>query len=103
MADNPMVDVFEACSENWQIALNKKDFHQAIIVAIGGYLYYRDKRDDQISGGCLNLIHVAISQLLQLDNQTVTTNACSFCGRSGIEVRLGAGPDAYICSDCVEI
>jgi hypothetical protein len=61
-----MVDVFETCSENWQDAVNRKDFHEAILVAIGGYLYYRDKRNEQIASGCLNLIYVAIGELYGL-------------------------------------
>jgi hypothetical protein len=59
-------DVFETCSDSWQDAMNRKDLHEAILVAIGGYLYYREKRNDQIASGCLNLIHVAISELHQV-------------------------------------
>ena len=103
MPDSRIVDVFEACSQNWQRAISQNDFHEAIVVAIGGYLYYREKRDEQIASGCLNLIYVAIGHLLQVDMPAVSTESCSFCGRSGVEVQLGAGPEAYICSDCVEI
>jgi hypothetical protein len=46
--------------------MNRKDLHEAILVAIGGYLYYREKRNDQIASGCLNLIHVAIRELHQV-------------------------------------
>lgn len=98
-----MSDLFEVCSHNWQDAVNRRDFHEAILVAITGYLYYRDKRNEQIAAGCLNLIYVAISQLLQMETHNAAFNSCSFCGRSASEVRLGAGPDAYIRSDCVEI
>jgi hypothetical protein len=28
---------------------------------------------------------------------------CSFCGRSPPEVRLGAGPSAFICEQCVDV
>ncbi len=28
---------------------------------------------------------------------------CSFCGRSPPEVRLGAGPSAFICDRCVDV
>jgi ClpX C4-type zinc finger protein len=102
MPDDSAVDVFEASSENWQKAVNRKDFHEAIIIAIGAYLHYRDKRNEQIASGCLNLIHVAIGQLLQLEEQNVPAGSCSFCRRSGTEVRLGAGPNTYICSECIE-
>jgi hypothetical protein len=29
--------------------------------------------------------------------------SCSFCGRSPPEVRLGAGPSAFICDGCVDV
>jgi hypothetical protein len=29
--------------------------------------------------------------------------SCSFCGRSPPEVRLGAGPSAFICDGCVDL
>ncbi|MGD0641974.1 MAG: ClpX C4-type zinc finger protein [Roseiarcus sp.] len=29
--------------------------------------------------------------------------ACSFCGKSSPEVRLGAGPSAFICNECVGV
>jgi hypothetical protein len=29
------------------------------------------------------------------------TPACSFCGKSAPDVRLGAGPSAFICNECV--
>ena len=32
-----------------------------------------------------------------------TEPACSFCGRKRREVRLGAGPEAFICDGCVGI
>jgi hypothetical protein len=28
--------------------------------------------------------------------------SCSFCGRRGDEVKLGAGPSVYICKECVD-
>jgi RNA polymerase-binding transcription factor DksA len=28
---------------------------------------------------------------------------CSFCGKAPPDVRLGAGPDAFICNECVSI
>jgi len=63
-------DLFRSYSDNWQDAINRKDFHEAILIAIGGYLYYREKRNDRIANGCLNLIHVAIGQLYQTTEGT---------------------------------
>ncbi len=34
--------------------------------------------------------------------QKSPTPACSFCGQQPPAVRLGAGPSAFICNECVE-
>ncbi|MCW5200262.1 hypothetical protein VU07_00370 [Desulfobulbus sp. F4] len=40
----------------------------------------------------------------EISGSTAGSRACSFCGREEAEVaRLIAGPDVYICSECVDI
>jgi len=54
--------------------------------------------------GALSLVHVAISQMLHLEDPGIASAACSFCGRPrSEEVEFGAGPNAYICAECVEL
>ncbi|MBR5344385.1 MAG: ATP-dependent Clp protease ATP-binding subunit ClpX [Clostridia bacterium] len=36
-------------------------------------------------------------------NQHPTAHRCSFCGRSGNQVRLIAGPNVFICEECIEL
>jgi hypothetical protein len=103
MKDEPSSKIFQIFSDMWQKSMNKKDFHDAITSGISSYLILREKKNEQIARGALNLIHVAIGALLQADGVVTTAASCSFCGRSGSDIRLGAGPDAHICVDCVEI
>ena len=36
-------------------------------------------------------------------NQNSGVHRCSFCGRSGNQVRLVAGPNVFICEECIEL
>lgn len=50
------------------------------------------------------MVRVAIDMLFQSKgSEAPAAPACSFCGSSGPDIRLGAGPDGFICIDCVEI
>jgi hypothetical protein len=95
-------DIFKTLSESWQIAMDGKNYNDAIVSGISAYLIFREQKNDQIALGALNLIYVAITMLL--NSQSVDSQEqCSFCGRSGRDVRLGAGSSAFICFDCVEL
>ena len=41
--------------------------------------------------------------LERVANPPSSQQSCSFCGRSPPEVRLGAGPSAFICEQCVDV
>lgn len=47
------------------------------------------------------LIHECASRIAPSDEARVAEPACSFCGRTRPDVRLGAGPSAFICDSCV--
>jgi hypothetical protein len=97
-------EVFRVFSDAWQRAMDKKDFHDAVAAGIATYLFVRQKKNEQIARGALNLIYVAIQGMLESEGEAAgATASCSFCGRSESETRLGAGSDTYICADCVEI
>jgi hypothetical protein len=81
-----------------QLAL---DAHGALVAAISSYLLFRELKNDKWVGGSLNLIYVAIASHMDLEHKPDRAKMeCSFCGRDGTEVRLGAGPSAFICHDC---
>lgn len=93
-------ELYEVLSTAWEEAMDKKDFHGAIDAGIAAYLALRQK-NKALAEGALGLIHVAITQLFPPTE--AEPNSCSFCGRSGSETRLGAGPHAFICIGCVEL
>ena len=75
--------------------------HKAVELAISSYFLSKGlgSRPEEI--GNLHL-HMAFAAFL--DNPIdVSKLECSFCGKNGKSVRLGAGPHAYICEECVAI
>jgi hypothetical protein len=107
MVDKPPSDVFKTASDAWQVAMDQRKFEVALRAGIDAYLHYKAEGNQQLSMGSVSLIHVAISGLLaedeDKDGERASSPSCSFCGRSGSEARLGAGPDVFICADCVAI
>lgn len=47
------------------------------------------------------LIRECASRIAPSEEPRTAEPACSFCGRTRPEVRLGAGPRAFICDQCV--
>lgn len=78
-------------------------FHDCLIAASA--LLDRAK-----SGGQYGVCHVlgelireCAAHIAPSDEATDVDPACSFCGRKPPEVRLGAGPKAFICDGCVRV
>ena len=74
----------------------------------GLQLYLTIYPDNEPAKNTIPLVYVqtAIEKLLLKisdSKQAIKPNefSCSFCGRSPPNVRLGAGPDAFICNECV--
>jgi hypothetical protein len=99
-----MTDKFKAGIEAWQTAMDQKQFKVALKAAINAFLQAEVDGDDLESRAALGRVHLATSELIfgQLSNSR-PVQSCSFCGQSGSDVRLGAGPDVFICADCVGI
>jgi hypothetical protein len=103
MAEDPAKAIVE--TDAWQDAMNQRQFKVAVRVGIDAYLQGEAEGDEQASMAALGLIHLAMAELLFGEQEKAPQSApsCSFCGQGGPEVRLGAGPTAYICADCVGI
>ena len=93
-------EIFRVASDAWQAAVDRKDLHAAIDAGIASYLVCRNGQDQKVVAGSLNLIDAAIWLSLQ-KGPGAGALSCSFCGRPASEVRLAAGPHAFICADCV--
>lgn len=105
MIDRPSTDKLDPLSDTWQTAMNQGRYKDALKAGCQAYLLYEKEGDEQGSRAALGLVHLAIAELIFGNRKegTISSLCCSFCGRSGSEVRLGAGPDVFICADCVTI
>jgi ClpX C4-type zinc finger protein len=107
MIDTPSTDKLDPFAEKWQSAMKQGNFKEAVKAGYESYAQCESEGDEKGAMAALSLVHLAIAELI-FGNRKETqgklpTPSCSFCGRSGSEVKLGAGPDAFICVDCVAI
>ena len=107
MIDTSSTDKRDPFAETWQAAMKQGNFKDALKAGYEGYAYCEREGDERGAMAALGLVHLAIAELI-FGNRKETqgmapTPSCSFCGRSGSEVKLGAGPDVFICADCVAI
>jgi hypothetical protein len=108
MAEKSAAGATKTAPDTWQEAMDQRQFKVALKAGIEEYLQCEARGDEQASMAALGLVHLAITELLfgekeQEDRGRHSPPSCSFCGQSGPDVRLGAGPDAFICADCVGI
>jgi hypothetical protein len=100
MADDAASKLFSGLSEACVEALEKQDVHGAVVAGISAYLLFRDMKQAQLADDALDLIQTAIASRPQEKPEGHRQIECSFCGRGQHEVRLGAGPDVFICHEC---
>jgi hypothetical protein len=81
--------------------LKNGNHDKAIEIAISSYFLSKDLGLDA-ERLAISQIYVAFASLYQKNDQS-STPTCSFCGRSGKDVKMGAGPDAFICDQCVGV
>jgi hypothetical protein len=77
------------------------NFEKAIEIAAGCYFLSKGY-GAKLEGIATTQMFAAFMASLKLENGSPEPR-CSFCGRGGDGVRLGAGPKAYICDECVSI
>ena len=99
MVDQSPSEDFTAYSDRWQEQIDQQDYLAALKVGIEAYNHY--KADERLFDRSIYLIVEAVRLLLQPYRPEVV-ESCSFCGRPNSEVRLGAGPSAFICVYCVD-
>ena len=99
MVDQSHSEDFTTYSDRWQEQIDQQNYVAAIKVGIEAYNHHSG--DERLVDRSMYLIIKSASLLLQLDSPKVE-DSCSFCYRPGSHVRLGAGPSAFICVDCVD-
>lgn len=90
-------------SEPWQLAINQKEWDNAISLGISGYHYFNSRKIERSKQAALGLIHAAFEIQNRIEDPKQERNSCSFCGKTETEVRLGAGASAFICEECVQM
>jgi ClpX C4-type zinc finger len=94
----------------------RKEYEAILETSLATLLMVRSVREidgaDDIEKAILPSIYFAIAKILpDLNSNEVAKivtesgspdSCCSFCGRKAPEVRLGAGPNAFICNECVD-
>jgi len=105
MTDRSSIDKLDPASVAWQAAMDQGKFKDALKAGYEAWFQCETERDEHGSMAALGLIHLAIAELISGNRKegAAAAPSCSFCGRSGSQVRLGAGPDVFICADCVGI
>lgn len=102
-------EAFRIFSDLWQLSMDAGQHVEAIGAGVSAFLL-ANGRDAQTANGALNLIYVAIAAHYGLKQPELSSgpvehseSECSFCGKKQPEVRLAAGPSAFICEECVRL
>jgi ClpX C4-type zinc finger len=100
MVDQSSSEDFTTYSNRWQEQIDQQNYMAALKVAIEAYNHHNGRGDERFAERSIELVIMAGALLVQPYKPEGAE--CSFCCRPGSEVRLGAGPSAYICVDCVD-
>jgi ClpX C4-type zinc finger len=68
------------------------------------YLLSRDEDVPKYRSAAVAFMHECTMRIVE-KNKSISTmvERCSFCSKAPPDVRLGAGPSAFICNECVEL
>jgi hypothetical protein len=102
--------VFRFISARWAEQSKHDDYSSIIDSSIASLLLARSWRGLDGAGeaerASLTSLYFSIGKILPEITAAAsvgrTDQACSFCGSKPPEVRIGAGPDAFICNECVD-
>jgi hypothetical protein len=100
MDDDELERMPDMLTTIWMKAFEEKRFHDALMNAFANYLISREMKNEEFEQTVLISMKGAIERLLPPDGSD-KEDQCSFCGRRPPAVRLAAGPDAFVCNECV--
>src|ERR1051326_3522703 len=93
--------LFEQLTSLWMRAFEEKRFEDALFCSFANYLVSCEARDEEYQKTSLVALQGAVEALLP--ESEAEKDECSFCGRRPPEVRLAAGPSAFICNECAKM
>ena len=104
--NGPASNLSDILAKEWRELASQRDFAKLIDVAIASKIMLSQLPDSEgpVEAALLALHHSI--EMVVFDGKPpkatcVEDPTCSFCGRKPPEVRLGAGPNAFICNECV--
>jgi hypothetical protein len=87
--------------------IQRKDFESLLEMAVASRMLFRTlPAAEKQSQTMLSNMEYALNLLIGKEELTETKEteiACSFCGKKRPEVQIGAGADAFICNECVDL
>lgn len=92
---------FDARANEWDRLFDERRYKDLIDVAIADKIELSKRygsKSRQIVD-VLGWLHLAIGQVME--DGAKGSPECSFCGKKPPAVKLGAGPNAFICNECV--
>jgi ClpX C4-type zinc finger len=92
----------------WSESSKRNDYGSVIKIGLHAYSIFDLVGQSEYAEACLEAIGPAIDAVLGGGPKTMprtsgAVQACSFCGKAPPEIKLGAGPSAFICNECVAI
>lgn len=95
-----------ACLVIWGQLMITGQFEEAIGFALLARRIGKMLGDMKFSADANSLMLKSYQEMLSSSSESTKglseiNHSCSFCGQSPPKVRLGAGPDAFICNECV--
>jgi hypothetical protein len=98
MTERQEKEIVEQLTSLWVAASEARRFREALLIGMAIQLLSFGK-SGETETAAWTAIRGAIDKLMPEED---TRQQCSFCGRSPPEVRLAAGPNAFICEPCVK-
>jgi len=106
LPDTESMDVDNLVSALWIRLIKHKQFPEAILASLLEYSIARDLENEESKDRAVWKMVTAANELQkQLRGEDTPVGAkamaCSFCSKTEPEVRLVAGPNVFICNECV--
>lgn len=103
--DDRSLQLDQLMSLAWGKLMMQKRFMGASAVALLGYFLAQEAKDEEFRDVSLSTLFKAMEELKSQQDATPSAEprpSCSFCGKTEPAIQLAAGPNAFICNECVE-
>jgi RNA polymerase-binding transcription factor DksA len=102
MSGSEIKTTLQILTSIWMKAFEEERFHDALLCGFANFLISAELKDQEYEKTFLLSMRATIERLLP-EHDPTKKERCSFCGRQTPDVRLAAGPEAFICNECVSM